>query len=286
MRAMTAPNDVPLQVFQECTNSISDTNLQYRLNAVATNINNAAKEYLQKAPISQLYTIPPNNSDNSAIVVGNVTKKELKDVYSTHMVPRAKPARKIYDSLLVRAPLGICPFCGFGHASTLDHYLPKSKYPQLSVLPQNLVPSCKDCNSGKLADVATTEEQQSLHPYFDHAQYISEQWLFANVVQSSPVTIRFYVQAPNHWDDISKSRVQTHFNDFKLDARYAIEASNQLACLRNTLAICREVSGTSAVKQHLSIEAQSHFQQHKNWWKTAIFQSLASSDWYCDGGFL
>lgn len=286
MRDMTAPNDNPTTVFHVCTNSISDINLRSRLNAVAANISHAANEYQSKAPVSQLYTIVPNNSQNDAIVFGGVTKKEFKDLYTAHMVPRSKPARSIYDSILSRAPLGRCPLCGFGHASTLDHYLPKSKYPQLSVLPLNLVPSCTDCNSGKLANIAAAEDQQSLHPYFDHAQFVNEQWLFAKVVQSSPVTIRYYVQAPAHWSNTSKSRVEAHFRAFKLAKRYSIEASDQLTSLRNTLQTYLKISGAAAVRQHLFIEAQSYSDKHKNSWQTAMFQALANSVWYCNGGFI
>jgi hypothetical protein len=79
--------------------------------------------------------------------------------------------------------------------------------------------------------------------------------------------------------------VRAHFKAFKLGARYSIEASNQLASLRDILSSYREIGG-AAVKQHLTIEANAHFRQHKNSWQTAMFQSLANSDWYCDGGFL
>jgi hypothetical protein len=202
------------------------------------------------------------------------------------MVGRTKPARAIYDMLLSRAPLGRCPFCGMGHASTLDHYLPKTKYPQLSVLPQNLVPSCKDCNTGKSTTIATTAITQCLHPYFDHHSFINEQWLFAEVVPTTPATIRFYIQAPETWDLISKGRVKTHFTDFNLASRYSVEASNQIACLRDSLLRYRDLLGVEGVKQHLIIEAKAHFQQHKNSWQTAMFQALASSSWYCEGGFL
>jgi hypothetical protein len=286
MRDMNAPSENPIAVFHECMNSISDINLQSRLNAITVNISDSANEYLSKAPISQLFTIIPNNSQNDAIVLNGVTKKELKDLYTSHMVPRSKPARNIYDSILSRAPLGRCPFCGFGHASTLDHYLPKSKYPQLSVLPQNLVPSCTDCNTGKHANIAASEEQQSLHPYFDHGQFINEQWLFAEVVQSTPVTIRYYVKAPAHWTDISRSRVETHFRSFDLSKRYSVEASDHLTYLRNTLQTYLQISGPAAVKQHLSIESQSYSQKHRNSWQTAMFQALAESNWYCNGGFI
>jgi hypothetical protein len=191
-----------------------------------------------------------------------VTKKELKDVYSSHMVERAKPARAIYDSLLSQAPLGRCPFCGFGHASTLDHYLPKAKYPQFSILPFNLVPSCKDCNTSKGTAIASIAEEQSLHPYFDHQDFINDQWLYAEVIQMTPATIRFFVKAPEHWDDISKIRVQSHFNAFKLASRYSLEAGDQLACLRYSLIYSHQLWGLDGIRQHLTIEAKSYARLH------------------------
>tara|TARA_R110000772_G_scaffold202665_5_gene312972 strand:+ start:40 stop:900 length:861 start_codon:yes stop_codon:yes gene_type:complete len=285
MRAMNAPSEDPQEVYQTCINSITDGNLRTRLHVLTNAIGVAAIDYHQRALAKQLYTIPPNNCSNEETALGAVTKKELKSVYSTHMVGRAKPARAIYDSLLSRAPLGRCPFCGMGHASTLDHYLPKTKYPQLSVVPVNLVPSCKDCNTGKSTSVSSTAGGQSLHPYYDHQSLVDEQWLYAEVVHTVPVTIRFFVQAPIHWDDISKLRVQSHFRDFKLAARYSVEASNQIACLRDILSRYRELLGVEGVRQHLMIEAQASYQQHSNSWQTAMFQALASSGWYCDSGF-
>jgi hypothetical protein len=43
--------------------------------------------------------------------------------------------------------------------------------------------------------------------------------------------------------------------------------------------------GEKAVKQHLLIESQTYFRKHINSWQTAMFQALAASDWYCNGGF-
>lgn len=286
MRAIVTPNYDPQEVCQTCINSIADDDLRSRLNLAIDDIVVAAIDYRRKAEVKEFYAISPSNCENDEVALGSVTKKELKDLYSSHMVGRSKPARAVYDSLLLQAPLGRCPFCGFGHASTLDHYLPKTKYPQFSVLPLNLVPSCKDCNTGKSTAIANVAEGQSLHPYFDHGEFIDAQWLYAEVIQTTPATVRFFVNAPARWDDISKARVQSHFNDFKLALRYSVEASNQLACLKGTLSYYREQLGSNGVKQHLMIEAQSYACQHSNSWQTAMFQALVESDWYCNGGFL
>lgn len=286
MRVVVSPIDDPLAVYQTCINSISDQNLRSRLQLVATAISSAANDYELKAHAKQLYLIVPNSCENDDLALGSVTKRELKSVYSSHMVGKKKPARALYDLLLSRAPLGKCPFCGFGHATTLDHYLPKTLYPQLSVLPLNLLPSCKDCNTGKSTAIATTGESQTLHPYFDHHNFINEQWLYAEVMQTVPVTINFFVRAPVHWSNLSKARVQAHFDDFKLASRYSVEASNELACLRDSLQSYQVLLGLNGVKQNLLIEAQSYANQHSNSWQTAMFQALSNSDWYCEGGFL
>ncbi|MBG1267926.1 HNH endonuclease [Nostoc sp. WHI] len=285
MRALATPNDDPQEVYQKCINSITDEDLRTRLNLVTNEIVVAATNYKQKVKAKQLYSIPPNNCEDDKNALGTVTKKELKDVYSSHMVGRSKPARAIYDSLLSQSPLGKCPFCGFGQASTLDHYLPKAKYPQFSVLPFNLVPSCKDCNTGKSTAIATTAEGQSLHPYFDHQNFIDDQWLYAEVIQTTPAFIRFSVKAPDHWDDVSKIRVQSHFKAFKLASRYSLEAGNQLACLRYSLVHSHQLWGLDGIRKQLTIEAQSYSRLHSNSWQTAMFQALVASDWYCNGGF-
>lgn len=42
-----------------------------------------------------------------------------------------------------------CPYCSINQPSTLDHYMPKSDYPALSMCRLNLVPMCPECNRKK-----------------------------------------------------------------------------------------------------------------------------------------
>ena len=198
---------------------------------------------------------------------------------------QAKPARVIYDSILSQAPLGRCPFCGVGHASTLDHYLPKTKYPQLSVIPLNLVPCCKDCNTGKSTAIAYSAEEQSLHPYFDHNGFTSEQWLFAEVISTYPETVRYFVDPPEHWDCISKKRVKSHFEAFKLASRYGIEAANELAGRKQFFDFFRSEYGSKASVELLIKEAESHAENHVNSWQTALYQALVNKHRGCIGEF-
>ncbi|MHA5498404.1 HNH endonuclease [Pseudomonas aeruginosa] len=285
MRLIPAPTVDQQTVFAACINSIANADLRGRLEAITDDFIASARGYSARGLAQQLYLIPAVNLEDNATVVGNVTKLELTSTYSQHMVGKTKPARVFYDQLMLSAPLRICPFCGIGHASTLDHYLPKAKFPLLSVVTLNLVPSCKDCNTGKNADIASTEAEQTLHPYFEQRAVIENQWLYARLNEEAPASLEFYTDAPAHWPEVLRSRVTAHFNSYKLAARYSIQASNGLATLRNTLEFLWEIHGAAGVELHLQAAVAGHTRQHRNAWDTAMYQALAASPWYCGGGF-
>lgn len=285
VRLLPIPNDDQAAVFTLCINSISNMELRNRLEAISLNFSAAAHDYLTRGQLRQLYLIPAVNLGNDDIAVGAVTKSELKSTYSDHMVGKGKPARAIYDKLILSAPLRRCPYCGIGHTTTLDHYLPKAKFPLLSVVTLNLIPSCKDCNTDKKISFATTETEQTLHPYFEQHAVINEQWLYAQLNQGTPPVLEFFVSAPTHWSEILRARVAAHFTSYNLQARYSLEASNGLATLRDTLDLVWGNAGEQGVREHLHATAVGHTRRHANAWDTAMYQALAANQWYCAGGF-
>lgn len=61
-----------------------------------------------------------------------------------------------------------CPMCGSPTTGTLDHYLPRTVFPEFSVMASNLVPACSHCNSGgKRAVYRGVGVERFIHPYFD-----------------------------------------------------------------------------------------------------------------------
>lgn len=65
--------------------------------------------------------------------------------------------------------LDICPSCGSPAVTeTLDHYLPKRKYPHFAVTAANLTPMCDPCQRRKGEDVGDASTPRFfIHPYFD-----------------------------------------------------------------------------------------------------------------------
>ena len=149
----------------------------------------------------------------------------------------------------------------------------------------NLAPACSVCNKGKLTEFATIVEEQSLHPYFDHGAFISDQWIYASLEESPPVTIRYYVKPPDDWDEVSKHRVKAHFSCFQLSKRFSAEASNELASLSLMLNTYFKDADLEEIRIYLIRFSTNEFNLHKNSWKTAMYQALVANDWYCEVGY-
>lgn len=274
MRIVPKPTISPIKTYIRCYSSfIATTKIHFR--NIVRFIDSESVDYDQRACRGSLYTFLTHT-----LVQGNISKDDMVKLYNQKMVGH-HTGRKIYDKLMLLAPLSRCPFCGIGTVTTLDHYLPEAKFPTFSVLPYNLVASCKDCNTGKLASYATTQNTQTLHPYYD--DLTTEQWLFARVLQTSPVSIEFYVNSPVAWNQLDKDRVQEHFNNYKLSRRFSVEASNILANLNYKF--IQYFSNSTDIKNELEREYKILKDLHLNSWETAMYQALYQNEWYCDGGF-
>lgn len=285
MRIMTPPSAVASDTFLLCVSGIINPSLRERILDLAYSFGLGAVNYAAVGNVGELYTIPANHQKNDEIVIGRVTKDELKDMYSYYLVDKSKPGRSVYDSMLASAPNGICPLCGVGHAVTLDHFLPKAKFPMFSVLPLNLIPACRDCNTGKLTAYATAFGEQSLHPYFDHGMYISDQWLFARVMQTSPASVSFFVAPPDNWSVDEGARVLSHFTSLKLGERFSVLAAGELASINAVLKQYIGQMGLGAVREYLNACAVAELSLHKNSWKAAMLLALADDNWFCQTGY-
>lgn len=91
----------------------------------------------------------------------------------------AKALYRLYDTRGSSGPIArirrpaagfqSCPMCGSLGGRSLDHALPRSLYPEFSILHENLVPSCTMCNSDEKGSTyrGVRRSQRFIHPYYD-----------------------------------------------------------------------------------------------------------------------
>lgn len=193
------------------------------------------QDYQTAARSSQLFAIPALDTTRvkDPNVIGPLKKSELEKLYTQYFAAKGKPAREIYDAILNSAQES-CPFCGgIGTPHNVDHFLPKSHFPQFSVLPHNLVPACRDCNMGsKGHGFAILEKDQIIHPYLDGEHFFNDQWIHATYSagddESDPGVFEYSVVTPENWSEIDRSRVEKYFVDFDLSKRFRTQAAKHL----------------------------------------------------------
>lgn len=225
---------------------------------------------------------------DTTLVVGNLSKIKLINLYENNFRNKDKPARRYYDEILVSSGER-CPFCGdIGHTKNLDHFLPKANFPEFSVMPLNLVPSCRDCNMGeKGQNYATTEEEQAIHPYLDKDIFFHEQWVFADYLDEDEGALNYYVNCPDGWRQEDKSRALNHFKTLNLASRYRLEAAKHLSEVIDQRDAFRKII-LRFNPQAMSIDIKNAFveanlqplidsEQFGNHWKKVMYQCLANS---------
>ena len=276
MRKLYKPEEVVKTVFLSCIDNMHETPLKENLRAVVGDVEKEAELYDQNGQNVKFFQMTQQNSPL-------VTNKQLENVYTNKFAKKGQPGRDLYDKLMALPKQGTCPFCGQRVVSTLDHYLPKAFFPLLAVVPVNLVAACSECNKTKLASIPQCEEDQTLHPYYDDVE--QEQWLYAEVLRDIPVSLRFFVDPPNGWDDVLKARIKKHFDDLKLGALYASHSGSELSVQRIMLSKVAERGGVVRVREQLQDSFDAYYSLHVNSWQTAMYQALTINDWYCEGGF-
>ncbi|OEZ46513.1 hypothetical protein JAB1_49950 [Janthinobacterium sp. MP5059B] len=65
------------------------------------------------------------------------------DLYDSRSAIVAEEKKKLNEDFSGH----ICPYCGVDTVGSIDHYLPRSEFPEFSISLQNLVMACSFCNS-------------------------------------------------------------------------------------------------------------------------------------------
>lgn len=265
------------QVYSDCVSTVKNKDLKNKLLACKPLIIQAETELEQKITKGKIYTIK-----REKVVNANVSCEELKKVYTGQMLKKAL-GRSHYNKLLADVPLLLCPICAHRDVSNLDHYLPKTLYPRLTVVPVNLIPTCKDCNTGKLSAYPLTSEQETLHPYYDDIEKVM--WLKTRVNKTNPVSIHFFVQQSATWDNLLFERVKYHFASFNLRQLYSVQAARKLVGMRQQIIEISDAGGIADLKKYLTSQANSISAINLNSWEAALLRGLNDDDWFCSEGF-
>ena len=270
MRKLRCPTDSVQEGFGACISSYRSEEQKERLAQATPILVQAERDFQEKAEKRMIHQIPTHVS-----VGGIVTGEEMTDIYKSKFAHQKGPGRKYYDAYLLAAPQNICPLCGVRPVSTLDHYLPKSRYPTFAVTPINLVPSCMDCNLGsKKSALPDRLETAPLHPYFDDVE--QSRWLTVKLeLVYTDLVPSYFASKPDVWDNGLFSRVQYHLSLYRLPTLYGTHAAEEISNCRFKWARMYRKCGQAGLAESLAEDCRSREQVHLNSWQSALYRALS-----------
>lgn len=230
--------------------------------------------------------------EDAAPEVGELDEAPLTDPQKEAMrhafTVETQPMTALRGDLLKRISVARCPFCGISESSTLDHYLPKEQYPEFSIFPKNLVPSCAVCNTRKRDRILDegTNVRMFLHPCYD----VIPDTAFLEVhtrMEADALVLSYRLTRPAGMALQTFQHLRSHFNELNLADRYrrmGLEhLGGQYPALRRAYGP-GEDAGRVAEKL---IEAAEDCEEMSgpNYWIAKLYRSLAGNEDFCDGGF-
>lgn len=212
-------------------------------------------------------------------ITGNLENQHMVKLYEYCL--RNRRCGDVYNTIinLAKSPIIRCPFCGgVGTPTQLDHFLPKARYGHFSVLPYNLVPICKDCNTEyKKEFFPTSKDKQLIHPYLDDDCFFNQQWLYAEYEDD---TVTYFVVPPDTWSEDKKEKVHFHFQTFNLAERFAENAVGPLSDLLNQIKDSKVNGMSKDMFESSIIDSVIRNESRVNYWKRVLF--LAIKDKFLD----
>lgn len=277
MKKIKKPELNVKQVFTDCISIVRNPLYKQQLNNCIDTLEEAETVLENKIIENKVHEIAQND-----VILGSIVKEDMEKVYNDRMAKKGTPARDYYNIIFLSAVK--CPFCSQRIVKTLDHYLPKSKYPIYAVTPINLIPSCSDCNKDKLVEYPESPEQETLHPYFDDVD--DEVWLKAKIILTAPIGFEYYVFASPNRTDLLNARILNHFTAFSLNKLYSVHAIEELENNKYHFKKLYTNGGVDLLKAHLKDCFDSRNSIDINSWQTAFFGALYEDEWFCNGGVL
>lgn len=172
----------------------------------------------------------------------------------------------------------LCPNCQADDAHTLDHYLPKTDFPEFSDNPLNLILCCQDCNGKKGKRWRKDGKRIQLNLYLDNIPDVKYLYVTVNMVNGLP-DATFEVKRPIGATDAIFDKIENHYSKLKLCSKKFVEKTyDALSELRSSLRPAYEKLSEAQAKESMMetvVEWKRKYGQ--NYWKAVLLEACGAN---------
>jgi 5-methylcytosine-specific restriction endonuclease McrA len=238
--------------------------------------------------IEQRYNLYENNKYELSVIkkmqFQNTEAKDMLSCYGTNKY--LSLAKKILNDIQRIEQQGTCVYCGIGEPTTLDHYLPKDDFPELSVLGENLVPCCSRCNELKGESWLDRNGNRSIiNFYFD--DIVQYEFLQITIKYSAPIptvpTAEFQLIQTSQISNEKFNLINSHFSILHLIDRYRKKVNEEISNVFTDVRSSAHLIGRDLQKVTLQQKASNLRTRYgHNYWKACLYEAISRSDLFFD----
>jgi hypothetical protein len=169
----------------------------------------------------------------------------------------------------------LCPYCGIGRHSTIDHYLPKKIFPEFSIYSRNLIPTCNICNQKK--GERWKNSSHRLFIYFYGVDIPDEIFLRCNlhIENTRIVSANFSLQFPITTATKLQAIIQNHFHELSLLEQYNKSVNDELSTVEDIFTSFGASMSFDDKKEWILNYHAKHFSRFgKNYWRGILWGEI------------
>lgn len=200
-------------------------------------------------------------------------KQTLINLYSPD---EGKTPYDILEELRRGHNLLFCPCCGEpGKPTTLDHYLPKTMYPELAVIIANLTPMCNECQQNKSSDYFDANRNKIyIHPYFDPIEQVN----LSIDIKEPYATPTFELTILENGDNNEfYELLKRHINGVKFSERFDEFCRNEYMALLRTMSLERQDAEPDRASKIIRRFKRQHESQSPNRWEAIFYRGILNN---------
>lgn len=278
MKNLNPNNKVSLDFFDEVLkskkNSIQDPHYKDRVGLLRPSISTKMDEYDAAFATNSLTSL-------NQFGYANQNKTDLLKLYS-YRNSRIKNLKSIVTTDQYNRIINTCQNCTINEVSSLDHILPKDEFPEFSIHPRNLFPSCTKCNGHKSVNWRNGTQPIFLNLYLDILPNI--QYLFVDLnISASSILVNFTINNVNGIAQNLFSLIESHYSRLNLLNRFKENCHDTIINLKYTIL---EEKNHLTKQQIISITegriTKERIAFGYNYWKSVLVLALINNDDFMD----
>ncbi|MBY0027938.1 hypothetical protein H7K20_12585 [Priestia aryabhattai] len=261
--------DSYFQIYKDIADNKIDQKHKRVMNIIQNRVNARYSEYSNhKRELSQV--------EKNLFYQRTLVKKVLLSCYGNNVALGVVKANiKEIQREVIK---GTCPYCLIGEQNTFDHYIPKSAFPEFSVMPLNLIPSCERCNLLKSECWLENNKRKIVNLYYDAIPTVKFLYTELHYLEANKIPrARFWLEK-NDIDNTTFERITSHFNRLKLLDRYQEKASGELVGIIKTISDYKSLAFETIKNMLRVLRTKEYNKFGDNYWMTSLYDAILEDD--------